>query len=182
MRKRFNPLGVIIAMMLLFGSFAAAEPASVIEAKVNEAIKQFDKEVKGGEKFLSNVKGYLVFPSVYKGGFVVGGEYGEGALRVNGETLHYYSLASGSIGLQAGLQKRSIIIAFVSETALKSFIRSNGWEAGVDGSITVAKWGIGKDISSISYEKPIYAFVYGEKGLMYNLTFEGTKFTRIIPK
>jgi len=182
MRKRFNPLGVIISMMLLFGSFAAAEPASVIEAKVNEAIKQFYKEVKGGEKFLSHVKGYLVFPSVIKGGFVVGGEYGEGALRVDGKTAHYYSMASGSIGLQAGLQQRSVIIAFVSEAALNNFIRSNGWEAGVDGSITVVKWGAGKDISSISYEKPIYAFVYGAKGLMYNLTFEGTKFTRIIPK
>ncbi|WP_295417713.1 YSC84-related protein [Sulfurovum sp.] len=182
MRKRLNPLSIMMAAILLFGSCAMAEPASVIEAKVNEAIKQFDKEVKGGEKFLSKVKGYLVFPSVVKGGFVIGGEYGEGALRVNGKTLHYYSMASGSIGFQAGLQKRSVIIAFVSESALKNFIKSDGWEAGVDGAITVVKWGVGKDISSISYEKPIYAFVYGAKGLMYNLTLEGTKFTRIIPQ
>jgi lipid-binding SYLF domain-containing protein len=182
MRKRFNLLGAVITAMLLFGSYAVAEPASVLEAKVNESIKQFSKEVKGGEKFLSQVKGYLVFPSVVKGGFVVGGEYGEGALRIEGKTAHYYSMASGSIGFQAGLQQRSVIIAFVSQAALDNFVKSNGWEAGADGSITVVKWGAGKDISSISYEKPIYAFVFGAKGLMYNLTLEGTKFTKIIPK
>jgi lipid-binding SYLF domain-containing protein len=69
----------------------------------------------------------------------------------------------------------------VTEDALNSFIKSNGWEAGVDGSITISKWGAGKDISSITYEKPIYAFVFGSQGLMYNLTLEGTKFSRIEP-
>jgi len=156
-----------------------AEPASVIDAKANEAIKQFYKEVKGGEEFLSKVKGYLVFPSVVKGGFVVGGEYGEGVLRINGQTKHYYSIASGSVGFQLGLQQTSYVIAFVSESALNNFVKSDGWEAGVDGAITVAKWGKGKDIGSISFEKPIYAFVFGAKGLMYNLTIEGTKFTKI---
>jgi len=179
--NRLNPLALIASLVLLLSSYSIAEPASVIEAKANEAIKQFYKEVKGGEEFLSKVKGYLVFPSVVKGGFVVGGEYGEGVLRIDGQTKHYYSIASGSVGFQMGLQQTSYIIAFVSESALNSFVRSNGWEAGVDGAITVAKWGKGKDIGSISFEKPIYAFVFGAKGLMYNLTIEGTKFTKIIP-
>ncbi len=180
--NKFNPLTLIVSLVLVLSAYSMAEPATVLEAKVNEAIKQFNKEVKGGEKFLSKVKGYLVFPSVVKGGFVVGGEYGEGALRINGKTKHYYSIASGSIGFQAGLQQTSYIIAFVSQNALDNFIKSNGWEAGVDGAVTVAKWGAGKDIGSISFEKPIYAFVFGAKGLMYNLTLEGTKFTRITPK
>ena len=68
---------------------------------------------------------------------------------------------------------------FGSQAALDNFIKSDGWEAGVDGSIAVAKWGVGKDIGSISFEKPIYAFVFGAKGLMYNLSLEGTKFTKI---
>ncbi len=179
---RFTPLALIASIVLLLNSYSMAEPASVIEAKANEAIKQFHKEVKGGKKFLSEVKGYLVFPSVVKGGFVVGGEYGEGVLRIDGKTKHYYSIASGSVGFQMGLQQTSYIIAFVSQSALDNFIKSDGWEAGVDGAITVAKWGKGKDIGSISFEKPIYAFVFGAKGLMYNLTIEGTKFTKIIPK
>ena len=177
--NRLNPLALIASLVLLLSSYSMAEPASVIEAKANEAIKQFAKEVKGGEKFLSQVKGYLVFPSVVKGGFVVGGEYGEGVLRINGTTKRYYSIASGSIGFQLGLQQTSYIIAFVSQSALDNFMKSDGWEAGVDGAVTVAKWGVGKDIGSISFEKPIYAFVFGAKGLMYNLTLEGTKFTKI---
>jgi len=177
--NRFKPMLLVASLILLLSSYSIAEPASVIEAKSNEAIKQFCKEVKGGEEFLSKVKGYLVFPSVVKGGFVVGGEYGEGVLRIDGQSKQYYSIASGSVGLQLGLQKTSYIFAFVSKAALDNFTKSNGWEAGVDGSITVVKWGAGKDISSISYENPIYAFVFGAKGLMYNLSLEGTKFTKI---
>jgi len=180
--NRLSPLVLIASLVLLLSSYSMAEPATVIEAKVNEAIKQFNKEVIGGEKFLSEVKGYLVFPTVVKGGFIVGGEYGEGALRINGKTEHYYNIASGSIGFQLGVQQTSYIIAFVSQTVMDNFIKSNGWEAGIDGAVTVAKWGAGKDIGTISFEKPIYAFVFGAKGLMYNLTLEGTKFTRIIPQ
>jgi len=179
--NRFNPLALIASLVLLFSSYTMAESAAVINAKANEALKQFAKEVKGGEEFLSKVKGYLIFPSVYKGGFFVGGEYGEGVLRVNGESKAYYSIASGSFGFQMGFQKASYIIAFGSEASLNNFMKSNGWEAGVDGAITVVNWGAGKDISSISYENPIYAFVFNSKGLMYNLSLEGTKFTRINP-
>ena len=177
--NKLNPLALIASLVLLVSSYSMAEPASIIEAKANEALKQFAKEVKGGEEFLSKVKGYLVFPAVVKGGFIVGGEYGVGVMRINNQTKGYYSIASGSVGFQLGLQQTSYIIAFVSESALNNFIKSNGWEAGVDGAITVAKWGAGKDISSISFENPIYAFVFGAKGLMYNLTIEGTKFTKI---
>ena len=169
-------------IILFVSVYASAEPAGVINAKADAAVKVFTKEVKGGKAFLSKVAGYLVFSDVLKGGFVVGGEYGEGVLRINGENKAYYRMLSGSIGFQAGVQKRSYIIAFVSQKALENFIKSDGWEAGVDGSIAVVNWGAGKDISSISYEKPIYAFVFDTKGLMYNLTLEGTKFQRIIPK
>jgi len=177
--NRLNPLALIASLVLLLSSYSMAEPAAVIDAKANEAIKQFYKEVKGSEKFLSSVKGYLVFPSVTKAGFVVGGKYGEGVLRVNGQTKGYYSMAAGSVGFQMGLQQNAYVIAFVSQAALNNFMKSDGWEAGVDGAVTVAKWGAGKDISTISYENPIYVFVYGAKGLMYNLNIEGTKFTKI---
>jgi len=178
-----TPLRLAILCFLLLSSFSFAdfinEPAEVINAKANEAVKQFQKEVKGGEAFLAKAKGYLVFPSVVKAGFVIGGKYGEGVLRVDGNNSGYYSIAAGSVGFQLGAQKASYIIAFVTQDALDKFIRSNGWEAGVDGAVTVAKWGAGTDISTISYQNPIYAFVFGEKGLMYNLNLEGTKFTKI---
>jgi len=171
-----------LSIILLVTIYSSAEPAEVINAKADAAVKVFTKEIKGGDEFLSKVEGYLVFPEVIKGGFVLGGEYGEGVLRVHGENKAYYRMLSGSIGLQAGMQKRSYIIAFVSKKTLEDFMRSNGWEAGVDGSIAVVDWGGGVDLTSLSYEKPIYAFVFDTKGLMYNLTLEGTKFQRIIPK
>jgi lipid-binding SYLF domain-containing protein len=170
------------SIILLITVYSSAEPAEVINAKADAAIKVFTKEVKGGREFLSKVAGYLVFPEVIKGGFILGGEYGEGVLRVQNENKAYYRMISGSIGFQAGLQKRSVIIAFISRKSLENFLKSDGWEAGVDGSIAVVNWGAGKDISSMSFEKPIVAFVFDTKGLMYNLTLEGTKFQRIIPR
>jgi lipid-binding SYLF domain-containing protein len=182
MRLKKSSLMVAAAFMMLLHTTIHAEAAKVIDARADVAIEKFKKIVKGGDVFLSKVKGYLVFPAVYKGGFVVGGEYGEGVLRVNGKSVAYYNIASASVGFQIGAQKTSYIFAFADQYALDTFIKSNGWEAGVDGSIAVAKWGQGIDISSISFEKPIYAFVFDNKGLMANISLEGTKFTKIIPQ
>lgn len=179
--KKFKPLAILLLCSLLFTQFSLAKSANVINADVDAAIQKFEREVPGGAKFLSKVKGYLVFPAVIKGGFIIGAEYGEGALRINGNTKHYYSMTSGSVGYQIGGQVYSVIIAFVSENALNNFIKSDGWEAGVDGSIAVADWGKGKDLTSISYEKPIVAFIYDQKGLMASASIKGTKFQRIIP-
>jgi lipid-binding SYLF domain-containing protein len=176
----FKKLSLLFASLLMVTQLVA-KPASVIEAEANAALAIF-KTKPGAEKFLSQVKGYLIFPSVVKGGFIVGGEYGEGVLKVDGQTKGYYSIASGSLGFQAGVQEASYLIAFVSQRALDNFVKSNGWEAGVDGTITIVAWGAGKDISSISYEKPIYGFVFDSKGLMGGISLEGTKFTRINPK
>ena len=179
--KQFS-LGMVAALTLLLSSAAQAEAAIVIDAKADVAIEKFKKLVKGGDVFLSKVKGYLVFPDVYKGGFIVGGEYGNGVLRVNGKSVAYYNIASASVGWQIGAQKTSYLFAFADQYALDNFMRSNGWEAGVDGTIAVVNWGQGIDISSISYEKPIYGFVFNNKGLMAGVSLEGTKFARINPE
>jgi len=171
----------IFVLVLILSSTLNAASKTVIEAEANSALKMF-KSKYNASKFLSQVKGYLIFPSVYKGGFIVAGEYGEGVLKVNGETKAYYSITSGSVGFQAGIQKASYLIAFVSQRALDNFLKSDGWEAGIDGTITLLNWGAGKDISSISYEKPIYGFVFDSKGLMGGISLEGTKFTKINPK
>jgi len=174
---------LMVSSLFLLSANSMAETAEQIDIKANKVLEIF-KHKHGASKFLSQVKGYMVFPSVMKGGFIVGGEYGEGVLYVNNEfgtNKEYYSIASGSVGFQAGVQKGSYLIAFASQNALDSFRRSNGWEAGVDGVITVVTWGAGKDISSISFEKPIYAFVFNSKGIMGSVSIEGTKFTKIIP-
>lgn len=179
--KHNKLLGIFVVISFLLVQGLCAKSASNINADTDAAIEKFKRQVPGGEAFLSKVKGYLVFPSVIKGGFIFGAEYGEGALRINGETKHFYSMTSGSLGWQIGGQVYSVVIAFVSQNAMDNFVRSNGWEAGVDGSIAVAEWGKGKDLTSISYEKPIVAFIFDQKGLMASASIKGTKFQKIIP-
>jgi len=179
MKIKFNFL-LLLLTSILMSTTAMAETAAQINAKADKVIEIFKKK-HGAAKFLSEVQGYIIFPSVLKGGFIVGAEYGEGVLRVNGESTEYYSIASASAGFQAGAQKASYLIAFASQRALDNFRKSNGWEAGVDGTITVIDWGTAKDIASLSFEKPIYAFVFNAQGIMGGISLEGTKFTKIQP-
>jgi lipid-binding SYLF domain-containing protein len=157
----------------------SAETAKVIDAKVDSALDNFQKEVKGAAEFLQSAKGVLVFAGVIKAGIGIGGEYGEGALRIEGKTVDYYSIASGSIGFQFGAQKKDVILVFMVEDALQKFRESSGWRAGVDGSVALIDIGAGKSIDSMNVKDPIVGFVVGQKGLMYNLTLEGTKISKL---
>ena len=120
-----------------------------------------------------------MFPEVIKAGVGIGGEYGEGALLIKGKTVAYYSTASASIGFQLGAQIKSQIILFMNPKVLETFRRSKGWKAGVDGSVALATLGAGGEISTETAKKPIIGFIFSNKGLMYNLTFEGSKITRL---
>ena len=120
-----------------------------------------------------------MFPSVYKAGFGFGGEYGEGALRIGGKTVEYFSTIAGSFGFQLGAQKKTLILVFTQKEALKSFRESNGWKAGVDGSVALVTVGIGGSIDTTNIKDPIVAFAFDQKGLMYNLTIEGSKYNKL---
>lgn len=171
----------IVATLLLTGALLYADTAQEIDRGANEALREFTKEVKGAISFVNNdVKALLIFPSIVKAGIGIGGEYGEGVLRIQGKSKYYYSTASASVGLQFGVQEKSMIIAFMTQKALDRFLNSDGWEIGVDGSVTLVDLGMAKNISSKTINQPIVAFVFGNKGLMYNLTIEGSKFTKIV--
>ena len=158
---------------------AFAVSADKIDKAVDATLERFSKVVKGGGVFLEKAEGVLVFPSVIKVGLVVGGEGGEGALRIGGKTVAYYSTAAASIGLQLGVQSKSVILVFLEKNALSDFRERSGWKAGVDGSVALVKWGAGKDINTINIKDHIVGFVFSNKGLMFNLTIEGSKFTKI---
>ncbi len=168
---------LVFSFMLPVSAFAAT--AAEIDIKVDDTLSRFKQEVPGGDRFLTKAKGVLVFPNVIKAGFGIGGEYGEGALRIGGKTVAYYNTAGASIGFQLGVQSKSLVIVFLEDKALEYFQSSKGWEAGVDGSVAVVEWGVGEDINTINVEDPIVGFVFSNKGLMFNLTLEGSKFTRI---
>ena len=172
----------LTATLALASILPAALPAATsakIDAKVDAALANFTKEVKGAAEFLQSAKGVLVLAGVVKAGFVVGGEYGEGALRIAGKTADYYSIASGSFGFQFGAQKKDVILVFMEDQALKKFRESSGWKAGVDGSVALIDIGAGGSIDSMNVKAPIVGFVVGQKGLMVNVTLEGSKISKL---
>jgi lipid-binding SYLF domain-containing protein len=174
-----NLLVLFTVLFIGFGSTANAASSTEINIGVKETLKRFNKEVAGGSEFLKQAKGVLVFPSIIKAGFGIGGEYGEGALQIGGKTVSYYSTAAASIGFQLGAQSKSVVLVFMTNEALNHFQSSKGWKAGVDGSVALIEWGVGEDINTIDIEDPIVGFVFSNKGLMFNLTLEGSKFTKI---
>lgn len=154
-------------------------PASALNRSSDQAVQEFRQQVNGAEVFLNQAAGYLVFPKVYKAGIGIGGETGEGVLRVGGSPVGYYRVAAGSVGFQLGAQAKSMVIVFMTRDALDRFRNSEGWRVGVDGSVALIDVGAGKTIDTDNVRDPIVGFIYGSKGLMYNLTLEGTKFTKI---
>jgi lipid-binding SYLF domain-containing protein len=170
--------GILLSM--IFPNTATAASAKEIDIKADAALERFYKEVGSGKEFIKNADGVLVFPSVVKAGFGIGGEYGEGALRIDGKTVEYYSTAAGSIGFQLGIQSKAVILIFLDKGVLEKFRNSAGWEAGVDGSVALIKIGAGGSIDTSNVKDPIVAFVMTNKGLMYNLTIEGSKFTKLV--
>ena len=175
-------MGLAIAAFVLsicVSGAAYAASAVAIDADSKSTLEKFYSQVHEGKKLVHDAKGVLIFPSVLKGGIGLGAEYGEGALQIHGKTVDYYSTAAASIGLQLGVQKKSIVIIFTQSEALEKFRSSSGWKAGVDASIAVVQVGAGGAMDTSKYNEPILGFIFDQAGLMYNLTLEGAKFTKI---
>jgi lipid-binding SYLF domain-containing protein len=150
-----------------------------IDASVNATLNLFFREVWSSRELATKAVAILVFPTVIKAGFGFGGEYGEGALRIHGRTAAYFNIISGSFGFQLGAQARSVIIMFMTPEALESFRRTSGWRVGIDGSIAIITIGAGGAIDTNNIRSPVIGFIFDQKGLMYNLTLEGSKISQI---
>ena len=168
---------MFIAVMLASSVLAAS--SDEIDKDSDKALVVFREDVNGADTFLSQAAGYLIFPRVIKVGFGIGGETGEGALRVGGQTVDYYRTSAGSFGFQIGAQAKSIVIAFMTPEALQKFRDSSGWKVGIDGSVALIDLGVGKTIDTGNIKDPVVGFIFGSKGLMYNLTLEGSKFSKL---
>jgi len=175
--KIIRTASMLVAM--LFASTVLAASAAKIDSEANKALQVFKEDVNGAQVFLDQSAGYLIFPRVIKVGIGLGAETGEGALRVGGQTVAYYRTTSGSIGFQLGAQAKSIVIAFMTKESLQKFRDSSGWKVGVDGSVALIDLGAGKTIDSNNIKDPVVGFIFGSKGLMYNLTLEGSKFSKL---
>jgi lipid-binding SYLF domain-containing protein len=170
-------LGLSLAFAL--GGTAAAADRAVIDAKVEAALVELRGTVSGADTILERAVALLVMPEVTKAGFVVGGYYGEGALRIGSENVAYYSVAGGSLGLLAGVETSRQVLAFLTEDALDAFRNADGWEAGANANVTVLQTGAQSRVDTTSTDEPIVAFVFGQKGLMAGVGLDGAKYSRI---
>ena len=182
--KIIRGLGLLSISMMLFGlvtTGAYGMSKEEINVGVKASLERFDTQVKGGKEYRRIAKGMLVIPNVTKAAFIVGGQYGQGALMEGGKTEGYYSLAAGSVGYQIGAEKYDLVIVFTTQEALKKFMASEGWEAGVDGEVTLVDSGVDVPVGTLVSQHPVLGFVFDQKGLMAGISVKGAKFTRINP-
>jgi lipid-binding SYLF domain-containing protein len=172
-------VSLMALLMLGAAATATAATATEIDARVNGALEQLYERSPAARELGSKASGILVFPRIIKAGFGLGGEFGEGSLLVGGSPVQYYRVAGASVGFQIGGQARAQVLMFMTEEALAGFQASNGWEVGVDGSVALVEFGVGEALTSHSARDPIIGFVFGNKGLMYNLSLEGSRFWKV---
>jgi lipid-binding SYLF domain-containing protein len=171
----------IMALCALTAPATEAKTKGEIDASVTAAMVRFTKDVKGGAEYLKVAKGVLIMPNVTKAALVVGGQYGEGALQVGGQTVRYYNIAAGSLGWQIGAEQYDLVILFMTEDALNKFRKSEGWEAGVDAEVTLVQIGADVTVETLRSQHPVAGFVFDQKGLMAGVSIRGAKFTPIKP-
>ncbi len=170
---------VVTLALVAIASGATAASRQEIDGKVDAALKRFYAEAPAGADAARSAKGVLVFPNVVKAGFGIGGEYGAGALRIDGASVDYYSTTAASVGLQIGAEQKTIVLCFMTDEALAAFRKSNGFEVGVDGSVAIIDSGAGGAIGTTMAKGPVIGFVFGRSGLMANISLEGAKISKI---
>jgi len=175
---------IIISVLFINGFFSSAFAitAAEIDKEVDKALQTLYSSSPAAVKLSKHAKGILVFPKIIKGGFIIGGHYGVGALRVNGKTVAYYKTVAGSYGLQAGVQSYGYALFFMTDKALKHILNSNGWEVGVGPSIVIVDKGTAKSLTTTTGKDDIYAFFFNQKGLMAGLGLQGSKITQFQPE
>ena len=178
LKRTVTPVLLLCGLVLSSAPSAAASKEELDE-HVRQTIEDLYRASPEARQLASKSAGMLVFPSVVKAGFWFGGEYGEGALDVGHQTVGYYNVISASFGLQAGVQEKSVVLIFTTPDALAKFRESDGWKVGVDGSVALVTLGAGKDFDTETLQKPIVGFVFNNRGLMANLTLEGSKISHI---
>jgi len=158
---------------------ARAASAAEINRDATKVLEKLYKKSGSVKALGEKAKAILVFPSITKGGFMVGGQYGEGALIKEGKTIAYYNTVSASYGLQAGVQKYGYVLFFMTDSAWEYLNRSDGWELGTGPSIVIVDEGKAGGISTTTGRADVYAFMFDQKGLMGGLGLQGTKITKV---
>ncbi len=178
-RRALMPIALAMLAVVATPHAGEASSAAEINDAANATLHRFVEQNPSAQELGRKAAGVLVFPSVLKAGLGLGGGYGEGVLIVHGNAAGYYNLISASFGFQLGAQSQAIIIMFLTEKALTQFEDAYGWKVGIDGSIVIVTLGAGGAIDTDTLTSPIIAFILEQQGLMYSLSLEGSKITRI---
>lgn len=152
-----------------------------INSRVDATLNQMYATYPGTRDLANKAAGMLVIPLVTEAGFIFGGAYGRGALRIDGVTVDYYSTVKGNAGLQIGAQQYAHVLFFMTPAALARFRRSSGWTAGADLEYVVRDEGNALSADTNTLTAPVIAAVFGQAGLRVGATLEGSKYTRVIP-
>jgi len=150
-----------------------------VNAGVDATLSKLYQTAPASRDLVARAKGVLVFPAVLQASFVIGGEYGKGALRVGGRTEGYYSTTAGSIGFQAGAQSKAIVLLFMTQDALDKFRNSNGWTVGADATVALANIGANGSIDTNTAQQPIIGFVTTNGGPIAGVSLQGAKIAKI---
>lgn len=185
MRRPIKTTALMALAAVLLCVFTArpcpAMSAAEIDREVDAALNNLYATSPAARDLAKIAKAVLVFPSIIKGGLLVGGQYGEGALVKDGKKVGYYNTVAASYGLQAGLQKFGYALFFTDEASLKYVDKSEGWELGVGPTIVIVDEGVARNLSTTTAKEGIYAFFFDQKGLMAGIGIQGTKVSRINP-
>ena len=160
---------------------AVAASASEIDRSAAAALADLYRKTPDAKALGDRAVAVLIFPSIVKGGFIVAGQFGDGALRRRGKTIGYYRSLAASYGFQAGVQAYGYVLFFMDEPSLAYLQKSDGWELGSGPSLVVLDSGFGKNLSTTTLQKGVYAFIFDQKGLMGGVGLQGTKITPIHP-
>jgi len=160
---------------------ALAASASEIDRSVTQTLSILYQKKPDAKVLADKAVAILVFPSIVKGGFIIGGQFGDGALRKHGMTVAYYRSTAASYGFQAGVQKFGYVLLFMDEGSVQYLDNSAGWELGSGPSLVMLDKGFAKSLSTTTLQKGVYAFIFNQKGLMGGVGLQGSKITKITP-
>lgn len=172
----------LLVMSTLAVDLTLADSASEIDRKATEVLKTLYDTTPGAKVLGAEAKGILIFPKIVKVGFLFGGQMGDGAMRKGGKTTGYYRSVSASFGLQAGVQAFDYVLMFMDDASLNYLERSSGWELGTGPSIVIADKGIAISATTTTIRKGVYAFIFGQQGVMAGIELQGSKITQITPE
>ncbi|MGH7845516.1 MAG: YSC84-related protein [Candidatus Binatia bacterium] len=172
---------VTVTLNILGADMAVAANASEINRNAAQSLATLYNNTPGAKALADKAVAVLVFPSIVKGGFIIAGQFGDGALRKNGKTVAYYRSLAASYGFQAGAQAFGYVLFFMDDASVKYLDNSDGWELGTGPSLVVLDTGFGKNLSTTTLQKGVYAFIFDQKGLMGGIGIQGSKITKINP-